>query len=222
MSTTGSPSRSDERSKPLLTLQISRRFGWMLLGTLSVIAALVLVDIQRQRQPVTAAAPIAAPAASSPSRSEPAVQREVARTGPKPAPALDNSVKIASSTVNIHQEAAPVQVIVQPPTVIEPQADLYPVSVPVEPVVLKTNGPVTLNGAGATFPNPIYTKWFSDFHKLEPDVEINYQAIRSGVGVRQHLAATVDFGASDSPMTDEQLAQTHVRILHIPTVLGAV
>ncbi|MBV8475642.1 MAG: phosphate ABC transporter substrate-binding protein PstS [Acidobacteria bacterium] len=83
-------------------------------------------------------------------------------------------------------------------------------------------GQTALNGAGATFPNPMYSKWFSDYHKLHPEVQINYQAIGSGGGIRQVLAGTVDFGASDSPMTDEQLAQAKVKILHVPTVLGAV
>jgi phosphate transport system substrate-binding protein len=80
----------------------------------------------------------------------------------------------------------------------------------------------TLNGAGATFPNPIYSKWFSEYNKLHPDVQINYQSIGSGGGIRQVLNGTVDFGASDGPMTDEQLAQSKTKILHIPTVLGAV
>lgn len=80
----------------------------------------------------------------------------------------------------------------------------------------------TLNGAGATFPYPMYSKWFSEYHKLHSDIEINYQAIGSGGGIRQMLAGTVDFGASDGPMTDEQLAQSKEKILHVPTVLGAV
>jgi phosphate transport system substrate-binding protein len=80
----------------------------------------------------------------------------------------------------------------------------------------------TLNAAGATFPYPIYSKWFSEYHKAHPEVEINYQSIGSGGGIRQVLAGTVDFGASDGPMTDEQLAQAKFKILHIPTVLGAV
>lgn len=80
----------------------------------------------------------------------------------------------------------------------------------------------TLNGAGATFPYPMYSKWFSDYHTLHPDVEINYQSIGSGGGIRQVLAQTVDFGASDGPMTDQQLAEAKFKILHIPTVLGAV
>jgi phosphate transport system substrate-binding protein len=79
----------------------------------------------------------------------------------------------------------------------------------------------TLNGAGATFPNPIYSKWFSEYHKAHPDIQINYQPIGSGGGIRQVLAGTVDFGATDGPMTDEQLSQAKTKILHVPTVLGA-
>ncbi len=80
----------------------------------------------------------------------------------------------------------------------------------------------TLNAAGATFPYPIYSKWFSEYHKAHPDIEINYQSIGSGGGIRQVLAGTVDFGGSDGPMTDEQLQQAKFKILHIPSVLGAV
>jgi len=80
----------------------------------------------------------------------------------------------------------------------------------------------TLNGAGATFPYPMYSKWFSEYHNAHPDIQINYQSIGSGGGIRQVLAGTVDFGASDGPMSDEQLSQSKVKILHIPTVLGAV
>jgi phosphate transport system substrate-binding protein len=79
-----------------------------------------------------------------------------------------------------------------------------------------------LNGAGATFPYPIYSKWFSEYHKQHPDIQINYQSIGSGGGIRQVLAGTVDFGATDGPMTNDQLAQSKTKILHIPTVLGAV
>src|SRR5438067_1722364 len=82
-------------------------------------------------------------------------------------------------------------------------------------------GQTTLNGAGATFPYPMYSKWFSEYHKAHSDIEINYQSIGSGGGIRQVLAGTVDFGASDGPMNDEQLAQAKAKILHIPTVLGA-
>jgi phosphate transport system substrate-binding protein len=79
-----------------------------------------------------------------------------------------------------------------------------------------------LNAGGATFPYPIYSKWFSEYNKLHPDIQINYQSIGSGGGIRQVLAGTLDFGASDGPMTDEQLSQAKFKILHIPTVLGAV
>jgi len=85
------------------------------------------------------------------------------------------------------------------------------------PVMAQTQ----LNGAGATFPYPMYSKWFSEYNKLHPDVQINYQSIGSGGGIRQVLNGTVDFGASDGPMTDEQLKEAKVKILHIPTVLGA-
>jgi phosphate transport system substrate-binding protein len=81
---------------------------------------------------------------------------------------------------------------------------------------------ITINGAGATFPNPIYSKWFSDYNKLHPDVQINYQPIGSGGGIKQLASQTVFFGASDGPMTDEQLKSAPRPILHFPTVLGAV
>src|SRR6202140_5267194 len=79
----------------------------------------------------------------------------------------------------------------------------------------------TLNGAGATFPYPMYSKWFSEYHKLHPEIQMNYQSIGSGGGIRQVIAGTVDFGASDGPMTDDQLKEGKTKILHFPTVLGA-
>ncbi len=82
-------------------------------------------------------------------------------------------------------------------------------------------GQVLLNAAGATFPYPIYSKWFDVYHKDHPNVQINYQSIGSGGGIRQLIDKTVDFGASDGPMTDDQLKQASVPILHFPTVLGA-
>ncbi len=82
-------------------------------------------------------------------------------------------------------------------------------------------GQTTLVGAGATFPYPIYSKWFSEYHKLHSDVQVNYQSIGSGGGIRQVTAGTVDFGASDMPMTDKQLSEVKSKILNIPTVLGA-
>jgi phosphate transport system substrate-binding protein len=79
-----------------------------------------------------------------------------------------------------------------------------------------------INGAGATFPYPIYSKWFSEYSQLHPNVKINYQSIGSGGGIRQVSEGTVDFGATDGPMTDEQINGAKVKVMHIPTVLGAV
>ena len=79
-----------------------------------------------------------------------------------------------------------------------------------------------INGAGATFPYPIYSKWFSEYQKSHKDVEFNYQSIGSGGGIKQVLAQTVDFGATDAPMTDDELKSAKTPIRHIPTVLGAV
>ena len=79
-----------------------------------------------------------------------------------------------------------------------------------------------ITGAGATFPNPIYSKWFSEYNKLHPEIAINYQSIGSGGGIRQVIAETVFFGATDGPMTDEQLKMAPGPIMHLPTVLGAV
>ena len=81
----------------------------------------------------------------------------------------------------------------------------------------------TINAAGATFPAPIYQKWFEEFNKLHPDIQINYQSIGSGGGIRQLTEGTVDFGASDMPMTNEQLSKvTKSKVLHFPTVLGGL
>jgi phosphate transport system substrate-binding protein len=81
---------------------------------------------------------------------------------------------------------------------------------------------IQINGAGATFPYVIYSKWFSEYNKLHPNVEINYQSQGSGAGIRQLTNQTVFFGATDGPMTNEQLLAAPGKILHLPTVLGAV
>ena len=80
---------------------------------------------------------------------------------------------------------------------------------------------IQINGAGATFPNPIYSKWFDEYGKLNPKIRINYQPIGSGGGIRQVTAQTVFFGATDGPMTEEQILAAPGKILHLPTVLGA-
>ncbi len=89
-------------------------------------------------------------------------------------------------------------------------------------LLIPAEAQLLVNGAGATFPYPIYAKWFDEYHKVNPKAQINYQSIGSGGGIRQLQAGTVDFGASDSPMTGEQLAAAPGKVLHFPTVLGAV
>jgi phosphate transport system substrate-binding protein len=88
-------------------------------------------------------------------------------------------------------------------------------------IAIAQGRPILLNAAGATFPYPIYSKWFDQYHQLHPSIQINYQSIGSGGGIRQLVDKTVDFGASDGPMTDDQLRQASVPVLHFPTVLGA-
>src|ERR1035441_5840279 len=82
--------------------------------------------------------------------------------------------------------------------------------------------PENINGAGATFPAPIYQKWFGEYHTAHPTIAINYQSQGSGAGIQQLTAGTVDFGASDVPMTDEQISKLGVKAFHFPTVMGAV
>ncbi len=88
-------------------------------------------------------------------------------------------------------------------------------------VTANVSAQMLINGAGATFPYPIYSKWFNEYAKVDPSVRFNYQSIGSGGGQKQILEQTVDFGASDGPMSDENLAKAKGKILHIPTVAGA-
>jgi len=85
-----------------------------------------------------------------------------------------------------------------------------------------TSAAQSINAAGATFPGPIYQKWFNEYSKVKPGTQVNYQAIGSGGGIRQLTEGTVDFGASDVPMTDDQLSKMKVKALHFPTVLGGI
>lgn len=87
---------------------------------------------------------------------------------------------------------------------------------------LQAGDPMLINGAGATFPFPIYSKWFAEYIKVDPSVRFNYQSIGSGGGQKQIMSETVDFGASDGPMSDANLAKAPGKLLHIPTVAGAV
>lgn len=89
-------------------------------------------------------------------------------------------------------------------------------------VTATASAQIMINGAGATFPYPIYSKWFDEYAKVDPSVRFNYQSIGSGGGQKQILAQTVDFGASDGPMSDDNLGKAPGKILHIPTVAGAV
>ena len=93
---------------------------------------------------------------------------------------------------------------------------------PKERQTTSASAPLTINGAGATFPNPIYSKWFDDYRKVHPEVQVNYQSIGSGGGIKQLTSQTVFFGASDMPMTDAQLKAAPGPILHFPTVIGGV
>jgi phosphate transport system substrate-binding protein len=88
-------------------------------------------------------------------------------------------------------------------------------------VSVSASAQLMINGAGATFPYPIYSKWFDEYAKVDPSVRFNYQSIGSGGGQKQILAQTVDFGASDGPMSDDNLAKAPGKLLHIPTVAGA-
>ncbi|MGB2627733.1 MAG: phosphate ABC transporter substrate-binding protein PstS [Candidatus Acidiferrum sp.] len=93
-------------------------------------------------------------------------------------------------------------------------------------VVWAAQSPLLINGAGATFPYPIYSKWFDEYHKSNPNIQFNYQSVGSGAGIKQATEGTVDFGATDGPMNDEQIKNFREKrgsgILHFPTVLGAV
>src|ERR1043165_9175923 len=91
-----------------------------------------------------------------------------------------------------------------------------------EPQPAAASAPTAIKGAGATFPNPIYSKWLDEYQKSHAGVRVNYQPIGSGGGIKQLSAQTVFFGASDMPMTDEQLKSAPGPILHFPTVLGGV
>ena len=99
---------------------------------------------------------------------------------------------------------------------------LFSVLFLISAVSFNVQAQTSITGAGATFPFPLYSKWFSEYNKQNPKVEINYQSIGSGGGIKQFTAKTVDFGASDAPMTDDEIKAAGGTVLHIPTVLGAV
>ncbi len=88
--------------------------------------------------------------------------------------------------------------------------------------IASASGALLINGVGSSFPYPIYSKWFYEYHKINPEMKINYQSLGSGAGIQQLLLGTVDFGASDVPMNKEELKKTKIPILHIPMILGAI
>src|SRR3954447_13374781 len=96
-----------------------------------------------------------------------------------------------------------------------------PVASDLEPAV-KNDEAISLTGAGATFPYPLYSKWISEYNKLHPNVKINYQSIGSGGGIRKITANTVDFGATDAPMKKDEAKQASGKLFHIPATIGAV
>jgi phosphate transport system substrate-binding protein len=104
----------------------------------------------------------------------------------------------------------------------QPAAPTPPTPNPPPPRPAPSSSATILNGAGATYPYPLYSKWFDDYHKLNPGVQINYQSVGSGAGVRELLNGEVDFGATDVLTSDEQLSRTKTPIVHIPAVLGAI
>ena len=104
----------------------------------------------------------------------------------------------------------------------EERVNVKAVAVGLLGLVTAAAGAQNVNGAGATFPNPIYSRWFIEYSHEHPGVHINYQPIGSGGGIRQVSEGTVDFGATDGPMSDEQIRSAKVKTMHVPTVLGAV
>src|SRR5579862_2392421 len=86
----------------------------------------------------------------------------------------------------------------------------------------RAGDPVTLQGAGATFPAPLYQRWFSDYNKLHPEIQINYQALGSGAGIKQFIGGLVDFGASDAAMTDDEISQVKDGVVLLPMTAGSV
>jgi len=222
MSGTGSSS-SSSRPDSVVTIQISRRAGWMLLAALAIAAALVLTALRRAEPTATPVASVAKAetAPTSVKRQQPS-RAAARRRESEPAPENIQVNRTRHETTVLHTDVAPVNAY-GPLPASEPAAAMAETEIlPVDVVPLPPSGSVTLNGAGATYPNLVYIKWFSEFNKLAPEVQISYQSIGSGGGIRQVVAGAIDFGASDGPMTDEEMRQSSNRILHIPTVLNAI
>jgi phosphate transport system substrate-binding protein len=235
------PSKSKSQSEPLLTLRISKRAGWIALIAFAILGALIVAAIRSKGRPQPLANQPAVheqKPAVLPQPTKVAANEETGslhersagdgkiRTPKRP---IDPSGLEGTKYDPVAKGGATIVEASQRHTYVihEPLQDEQPILQPtvismVEPTVAPTNEPEMLNGAGAVFPLPMYSKWFSEFHKLHPQIQFNYQAVGSGAGIHHVLAGTVDFGATDIPMSNEQLEQAMVKLLHIPTVLGAV
>ncbi len=220
----------DSHKEPVLTLRITEDTA-IRLAVLAVVAVVFLIlAIRPWDKPQPASMPgapaqqlsIARPETlrteASHSTVEPQQMRKIQPDEPAQQTAYNYSVAV-------HEELPqpmPIKVLDLPPSDASLQPELVTNAV-LQPIVpLVSLGPTILHGAGATFPYLLYRKWFEEIHRINPQIDINYQAIGSGGGIRQVLGGTIDFGASDIPMTDNQLSQTTNRIVYIPTVLDAV
>lgn len=220
------PSKLDPQTEVILTVHVSRRGAFICGAVLAVIIGLVLYSRShppaRKTEPsqnvpssVSGKAtltPIGLPSQSSTKAKDPGPTAN--RTERNQVTYISEASPDSATTV----EASESHTVLS----AEPEVLASAAVTNTNLTVIKASGEVTFNGAGATFPYPIYTKWFNEYHKRYPEIQFNYQAIGSGGGIRRILADSVDFGASDVPMSDDQLSQSKTGILHIPTVLGAV
>ncbi len=217
------PGQLDSHSEAFLTVHISKRAGLVGLVLLALLCTLIVIDLRERdgRQSLHVVEGQKPAATSVP------IEKEVGITNPQvplrePNSGLGAGLQTPQNRVD-NESAATAEIENRRVARNEDQAPMAPTLVNnLGLAVIRTTGPATIQGAGATFPYLIYSEWFSAYHRRQPEVQFNYQPIGSGGGIRQMLAGTVDFGASDVPMTDDQLAQATTRILHVPTVLGGV
>jgi phosphate transport system substrate-binding protein len=223
--------------KPVLTLRISERTAIAGLISLTAITALVVVGIEITERRHSVEGPPAgqesqqrkaSPSEPNAMRLPTAMERSARLTPAVESPRPNGSEKTeysyaAEKPVSMAlPEAGADRVLGQPPQGPFLQAAFAPaVTGSLRSDRFRTD-PATLEGAGATFPFEIYQRWFDEFHRRDPEVAFQYQSIGSGGGIRRVIEGAADFGASDVPMSDAQLAETATKIIHIPTVLGAV
>lgn len=226
-----SPSRQESSPEPFLTIHISKRSAVAGLVVIALIAVLASRRLRAHQAPpvVVQAADIAEEAAKSEpisATAEPAPSETGPSTGERaPVQVMSGKpferaaeIHVASASAGLHiQRLAPADnsnSASQPADPTPPDASAVPPTAP--------KNPVNLTGAGAVFPYPLYEDWFSKFHNVDSNVQIQYLSIGSGGGIRQVLNGSVDFGATDIPMSDQELRQTGGRILHVPTAVRGV